>query len=517
MPRKSYITQMPDKTGAFLVASRIIAKHKGNIVRVSYNKAVDLHTLFIDVKATAENLDLITKELEAVGYLNDKISEINVIMIEIKIPDAPGSVLPVLKILDNYDINISYLNSSENDSSYQNFKMGLLIENPSLIKMLLDDISEIYQVNVIDYANSEKNLDNTIFYIRLANEMQKLLGLSAEKTMEFISESNRILQMLQEKGENPVKVFDYIRRFAYFICEHKGANFKTDIEKIRLNPEVTLYSIEPPCGSNTYVLETIDELVLIDTGYAIYAEEMFAIFSRLFSGWEKRITRIYITHADVDHCGLLSKVSRARIYLNQKSADSLQRQRKGVPDYREKNDFGLGYSKLSRIISGYTPPDSRQFEIVDQDLNIPLEHNNLVHIGDFVVSNLKFEIFEGSGGHLYGEMIFVCREHRIIFTGDNLVNIHGFSSERAEFNSLAPFLMRSVNVDSEKATQMRNLILKLIQEIEVNDHQSCIICGGHGPVSTMIGGKIVKFDGMEKFMDDKSGFPIESLKSLYSK
>ncbi|HBE78448.1 MAG TPA: MBL fold hydrolase, partial [Firmicutes bacterium] len=51
MPKKSYITSMPDKTGAFLLASRIIAKHNGNIVRVSYNKAVDLHMLFIDVEA----------------------------------------------------------------------------------------------------------------------------------------------------------------------------------------------------------------------------------------------------------------------------------------------------------------------------------------------------------------------------------------------------------------------------------------------------------------------------------
>ena len=494
MSRKSYITRMPDKTGAFLLASKIIAKHGGNIVRVSYNKAVDLHTLFIDVKAPDEGLAQITKELEAIGYLNDKISEINVIIIEVKIPDVPGAVLPVLKILDNYDISISYLNSNETracaKSPYQNFKMGLLIENPTLIKMLLDDISELYQVNIIDYANSEKVLDNTIFYIRLANEMQKLLDLSIEKTMEFISESNRILQMLQEKGENPVKVFDYIRRFAHFICDHKGCNFKTDIEKIEMNEGLSLYCIQPPCGSNTYVFDTMDELVLIDTGYAIYAEEMAAIFNRLFPGWERRITRIYITHADVDHCGLLSKLSGARICLNQKSADSLKRQKDGIPDNRENNDLGLGYSKLSRIISGYTPPDGGQFEIMDQDLDIPEEHNQLLHLCDFTVGSLEFEVFEGSGGHLYGEMVFVCRKYGIIFTGDNLVNIHGFSSERAEFNSLAPYLMRSVNIDSKKASTMRKLVIDIVEEIGIHNQKPCIICGGHGPLSVLIGGKI---------------------------
>lgn len=51
MERKSYVTSMPDESGALLRASRIIAGHGGNIVRASYNKAVDLHMLFLDVAA----------------------------------------------------------------------------------------------------------------------------------------------------------------------------------------------------------------------------------------------------------------------------------------------------------------------------------------------------------------------------------------------------------------------------------------------------------------------------------
>lgn len=493
MTRKSYVTSMPDKTGAFLLASKIIAKHNGNIVRVSYNKAVDLHTLFIDVVATDENLEEIEKELEGIGYLNNKISEINVIVVEIKIPDMPGAVLPVLKILDTYDINISYINSSANGTQYQNFKMGLLIENPKIIKMILDDISELYQVDVLDYNDSEKNLDNTIFYIRLANEMQKLLSLTTEKTMEFISESNRVLQMLQDKGENPDKVFDYIRRFAYFISKHKNNNFKADIEKMKISDTVDLFSIQPPCGSNTYIFATTDGLVLVDTGYAIYADEMFNIFNQLFHDWSKRSKVVYITHADVDHCGLLSKLEDVKICLNKKSADSLYRQSIGIPDYRENNGLHFGYSKLSRIISGYTPPNTNKFEIIDSDT--PEVHDELLHIGDFKIADLDFEVLEGSGGHLYGEMVFVCRKIGIVITGDIVVNINGFSPERAEFNSLAPYLMRSVNIDSRKATDMRNQIINLIKCIEKINKKPCIICGGHGPISVLTGGK---FENIQK-------------------
>jgi glyoxylase-like metal-dependent hydrolase (beta-lactamase superfamily II) len=480
---------MPDKTGAFLLASKIIAKHHGNIVRVSYNKAVDLHTLFIDVEAVGEELGEIAKELENVGYLSNRIAETRVIIVEIKIPDQPGAVLPVLKILDQYDINISYINSSTNVTPFQNFKMGLLVENPQIIKILLEDISELYQINIIEYDDSEKNLDNTIFYIRLANEMQKLLGLSTETTMEFISESNRVLQVLQEKGENPDKVFDYIRRFAYFISKHQGTHFKTDIAKLKISNDVTLYSIQPSCGSNTYILDTNSELVLIDTGYAIYATEMFNIFHQLFSDWNQRNKKIYITHADVDHCGLLSKFEDVSIHLNQKSADSLGRQNEGIPDYRENYDFCLGYSKLSRIISGYTPPNANRFIIIDQ--GVPEEHHDLLHIGDYSVADLDFEVYEGSGGHLYGEMVFVCRRYGLVFTGDNLVNINGFSPEREEFNSLAPYLMSSVNVDSKKATVIRNQIIRLIKDIDDENQKPCIICGGHGPISILKDGLMV--------------------------
>lgn len=494
--RKSYVTSMPDQTGAFLLASKIIAKYNGNIVRVSYNKAVDLHMLFIDVEADSGSLTTIAKELKRIGYLSSNIPRASVIMVSIRVPDRSGALLPVLDILNSYDINISYMNASTANADYQDFKMGLLIENPAMIKELLDQISKRYQIDIIDYDDSEENLDNTIFYIRLANSMQKMLGLSTDKTMEFISESNRIMQTLQEKGENPAKVFDYIRRFASFISRHQGSYFKVDIEILQISENVVLYSIQPPCGSNTVVMDTGSEYVLVDTGYAIYGDEMTSIFAQLFPDWGKRDKRIYLTHADVDHCGLLTKLTGAKICLNQKSADSLRRQYAGQPDYREHSSLGLGYSKLSRIISGYIPPDPARFAIIDSDT--PPEHETLLPIGSFDVADLSFEVLEGSGGHVYGEVVFLCREIGLVFTGDILVNIGGFTPDRAEFNSLAPYLMTSVNVDSRKATRMRKSVTALIEEIGETNHKPCIVCGGHGCISTVSSGKLINFADTQK-------------------
>jgi len=496
LERKSFITSMPDKAGALLRASRIIANHGGNIVRASYNKAVDLRMLFLDVAASHDALDKIEKELFGIGYIKDRLAETRVIEVSVKIPDRPGAVLPVLETLNRHEINISYLNSSSGDEPYQDFKMGLLIEDPAMVKTLLDEISETYQINIIQCDSNEENLDNTVFYIRLANEMQRLLDLDTEKTMRFISESNRILQMLQAEGENAAKVFDYIRRFAYFVSNYRGDNFIVNIEKLYPDNGLTLYSIQPRCGSTTYIFDTGEDLIFVDTGYAIYAREMQKVFLSILPDFETRHKKIYITHADVDHCGLLSKLGDAEIILNKKSADSLKRQMAGLPDYRENTELRFGYSRISQIISGYMPPDPSRFNVLDTDT--PGEHKDFIKIGEMPVGKLVFDIFEGSGGHLGGEMIYVSKKAGIIFTGDLLVNIGEFSRETAEFNSLAPYLMKSVNIDSKKATEMRRQIIKFADDISAANGKPCMICGGHGPLSLLIDGKLTAVSGGDK-------------------
>ena len=66
---KTFVTVMPNHIGAFLKASRCFAALGINITRVSYNKAVDSHMLFIDAEGTQEQLMRASEELEKIGYL----------------------------------------------------------------------------------------------------------------------------------------------------------------------------------------------------------------------------------------------------------------------------------------------------------------------------------------------------------------------------------------------------------------------------------------------------------------
>ena len=59
--KKSYVTTMPDNIGAFLKASRCFASLGINITRVSYNKAVDMHTSSSMPKARRNSLQRPTR------------------------------------------------------------------------------------------------------------------------------------------------------------------------------------------------------------------------------------------------------------------------------------------------------------------------------------------------------------------------------------------------------------------------------------------------------------------------
>ena len=76
--KKTYVTSMPDHIGSFLKASRCFSSLGINITRVSYNKAVDSHTLFIDAEGTEEQLKKAKRVNEIVKpYLEQEWEDAN--------------------------------------------------------------------------------------------------------------------------------------------------------------------------------------------------------------------------------------------------------------------------------------------------------------------------------------------------------------------------------------------------------------------------------------------------------
>ncbi len=466
--RKTFITNLPDKAGAFLEASKAIAAYNGNITRVSYNKAVDVHTLFLEVDAEQEKLIKIEQELHDLGYLSSARAQEQVLVLEFILPDVPGAVLEILEILHGLEINICYMNSAERYGEYQNFKMGLFIDNPPVVQTLLEKASRVCKVNILDYNLTEKHLDNTVFYVSFTNKMRNLLNLSQQEANDFLINSNHIMQLLDEKNEQPFKTFEYIGKFADMLHNYQGAYFMPDITSRRVSPKVVLTVIEPMCGSNIFVLDDGERILVIDGGFMNYRYELWEVMQRVFTDFATRKKAMFLTHADIDHCGIVEFFDE--VYVSANTYQSFALEKKGEANFREQNPLHAPYVRLSKIISAYKVPDLQKLIVV----GAKDDEATLSKIGEMNFSDLHFDLYEGNGGHVKGETILKCEEQRLIFTGDNVVNIKGFSKGQRAFNELAPYLMQSVNMNSQEASRLRNLL-----ESETKGY---LICPGHGPI-----------------------------------
>jgi glyoxylase-like metal-dependent hydrolase (beta-lactamase superfamily II) len=514
--KRTFITHMPDKSGAFLKASTLLARIGVNVTRVSYNRAVDVHMLVLDVSGTPEQLNDVQRGLQNIGYTQTSYADANVMLLEFKLRDVPGAVTPILELIYSFNFNITYINSQENGTDWQYFKMGLLVEAPQDVKEFLDAAAALCEVRVIEYERTEKLLDNTVFYLGFADQLSRKLTLSQAEKTELITQSNLLMQLLDEKNEPPYKTFEYIAKIGDMLKSFSGDAFKPRVmlyelrtnERLRLMTEaqsaaapsapaqaIPMYVIEPPCGSNVYVLDLIDRsglLLFIDSGFACYEKEMLRLLRGLFPRFDSVRKEALLTHPDLDHAGLLYLFDK--IYLSEKARLNFKYEHEGNINFRELNPAHAPYYRISRIVSGYNPPPLELLQTFAPDEAVreaPGQSGELVSktqagiqqftgiftkLANLNVGGITFDVYLGNNGHAVGEAVFVDEEHKLVFCGDIIVNPGGFTPEQNAFNRLAPYLMTSVNMDSKKAAIERGALLERFSRDEY------AYCCGHGAV-----------------------------------
>lgn len=454
--KKTYITTMPDHIGAFLTASRCFAALGINITRVSYNKAVDTNTLFLDAEGTPEQLAEADRKLTEIGYLQSEKSDKSIVLLEFRLRDVPGSVTEILALIDEFDFNISYISSQENGTEHQLFKMGLFVDDAAKIADFLRSAEQLCQVRVIDYNHTEKNFDNSIFYQSFVAGIARQIALSKEQKDKLLIMTNLAMQTLDEQGLSPYRTFDSIGKFAELLAQSHGEGFLPRITAHKLSDQTVLTLIEPPCGSNTAILTSGDEVLVIDTGYACYKEEMLPIFESIVPGFSGRKKTVLITHADLDHCGLLPMFDE--ILASEKSAECLRAEFEDQNGFREQNPLHRPYVNICKILTEYEPPNPEKVRVLwpasPAVANVPL-----AQVGFFDFGDLHFEVYEGGGGHLAGEIVLIDYAHHVAFTGDVYINLRGLTERQEAYNRYAPILMTSVDTDPSRCTAERQAIL----------------------------------------------------------
>lgn len=466
---KTFVTKMPNHIGAFLKASKCFAALGINITRVSYNKAVDSHLLFIDAEGTAEQLSKAAEQLTAIGYLQCDEDNRSVVLLEFTLRDEPGSVTAILELISAHSFNISYISSQENGTEFQLFKMGLIVDDPDKINSFIEEARKLCSVRVIDYNHADKIYDNSFFYNAFVSELSSAMDISADAKNELMVNTNLAMQMLDESGVSPYRTFDSISRFAELLAASRGSSFVPRITAHNITENTSVTLIEPPCGSNTAIIRSGEEYLFIDTGYACYKDEMLPIIRNIVPCFDSIEKKVFVTHADVDHCGLLPMFDT--VYASARSAECLKLESGGENGFRERNPLHKPYIRICKVLTSYSAVDSDKLSVIGSSKEITqlLEQTGCLDIGE-----LHFELYEGKGGHLAGESVLIDFEHHVAFTGDIFVNMKDMTAQQAQYNRYAPILMTSVDTDKNFCSAERTA---LFQRLGVGTWQ---IFGGHG-------------------------------------
>ena len=454
--KKSYVTTMPDNIGAFLKASRCFASLGINITRVSYNKAVDTHTLFIDAEGTPEQLAEADVKLREIGYIHSTTDASTVMLMEFILRDEPGSVTKVLELINEFGFNISYISSQEDGSPYQRFKMGLFVDDTEKVKRFISRASELCTVNILDYNRSNVVYDNSIFYNSFVSEISKSMDITPERKEALLVNCNRAMQLLDEMGSSPYRTFDSIGKLAGLLVRSKGSAFSPRVTRHRITERSEIVVIEPPCGSNTTIILSDGEVLFVDSGYACYKDETLKFIRESVPGFDDMNKRILVTHADVDHLGLCNLFDE--VLASENTAACMREEYEGRDGFRESNPLHKPYISICKILTSYEPVPTDKVRVITSarpDSDVPLYPVGYLKVGEF-----GFEVYEGRGGHLKGEIILVDYRMKVAFTGDIYVNVHGMTSEQAEYNKYAPILMTSVDTDPASCREEREALMQ---------------------------------------------------------
>ncbi len=299
----SFIARMPDDPGALHRAAAIIKSHGGNIRRVNYDRRIDPHTVFFEGDAPEGAPEAIRVDLQRVGYLQENLNPLRFLKFRVYLPDEPGQLFSFLGHTTAVGVNIAYLDFDGEGNHPERLTVSLTLENDQIADRLLEDLKQHYRLDILEYDSTGKRLDDTVFYIRFAQELRGIIGETEEDfLMRLLQDSNHIAQELTSRDMDPRVVFDSILQTGRTLRQTTEGNFYADVQRVTLGGNAELFCFQLPCGGSVYVLQDENERVMFDTGFGIYHWEIVDMLTH-YGVDCTRLSRIYITHADADHCG----------------------------------------------------------------------------------------------------------------------------------------------------------------------------------------------------------------------
>ena len=475
--RRTFMLQFPERIGVLLDCCSHLAEIGVNITRMSYNRIVDAHTLFLEADGTSEQLDRSEAVLGSLGYLTAWSSEESLVLFEFSLPDTPGAALSVLELAAEFRFAISYVSSRANGSGQQAMQLGLVIDRPEALPEFMERAVQIAPFRVVEYDKGQAVLDNTVFYLSFVNDIDQLVGLGPQGCRDCAAMTNQVMQILEERGETPYKTFEAIRGCASSISHYDHGHYEPRSTCFRSAEGLRVTLVEPPCGSNTCLIELPDRLVAVDAGLSCFSDDLAIVLGQFYPDfWEKR-RDLLITHPHLDHAG--GSRLFERVFASPISVECFRAEAQGVPGVHEESKSGSAFIGIYKLLAKHRTPALDHLVALTGCEPPVAEDVPFRRADDLVLGDLCFEVYAGAGGHCPGEAVFIERRQRLAFAGDVFVNVDGETKEQKRFNTNAAYLMSPVDADPDMAKRERTAFFDLLGPGPWN------VIGGHGAMLRM--------------------------------
>lgn len=494
----SFIAHMPDTPGSLHRAAEIIKKYDGNINRIQFDRRIDPGTVFYEVTATGEAYAKITRDLAAIGYLQTALKPLDFLKFTIDMPHRPGALHEFLDYITSAGANIAFIDFDDKGRHPHRLTVSLNLEQSTVVQELLDQLKSRYRLEILEYDKTGKHLDDTVFYVRFAQAVRELIGDSEEEyLLSFLADTNHMAQELMDRGCNPHQAFESVLETGRSMNRTNGPGFYADVQRFPITPAVTLHCFQPPCGGSVFLLTAPGDTVMIDTGYGIYHDAIMAMLSNYGIGDPSALSRIIVTHADADHCGGAGFFS-VPAFMHPGTLEIIRTNNRACGSRSDHASLDEFYTRMINLFSRFnTPSEIRTFDAFGG-----AKRGIFPIIGRFAIGDVELEVLDGLGGHTHGQVFLYSRDHGLLFTADSVINFSSLTKERADYSSLAAFLVTSVNVDSTNARNERKGLLDLARETDTalsGTGRRCLICCGHGAVSVLDGAQIITAGTIERY------------------
>ncbi len=500
MQRHYFVAKMPDEPGALHRAAEIVKRHGGNIDRIQYDKRIDPYTVFFEARCTDEEYMAMRSELEEIGYLQGQMIVPSFLKFQVRLPNRSGALFDFLNHTTASRCNIDFLDFDDRGKHPERLTVSLTVEEAGAVDRLLGELKSRYPLEILEYDTTGQKLDDTVFYIRFAQELRGLIGRAEDAfLLRLLSDINHVAQELMNLGADPKQAFADVLRSGQGLKGTAGAGFYADLQGARLGG-AELLCAQLPCGGNAYLLRYDGEVAMIDTGFGIYFRDLDRMMEVEGWGGVGLVHQVLVTHGDADHSGS-SGLLTADVWMHPETVEMIRQSNRAYGSESAGSILAEVYTKLINLFSGFAAA----------------EHPNIFpsaaigERGDFKVlarlpvAGMDCEVLEGFGGHTQGQVFYFFPGEMALFTGDSLINFDSLTEERRDFATLAKNLMTSVNVDSAKAAQERKGLIRLIEKVESEraDGRKCLVCGGHGAISTLENGRLVQHGKVRRYVVEK--------------